>query len=412
MQGLKVLHFNQSDLVCGGACIGAYRLHQGLLDQGIDSRFLVGSATLEDEKIAVVPLKPHLEKLLFQVTFRAGLNFVNLVSSFDISKHPFYKNADILTFHNLHNGYFNYLAIPTLTRNKPAVWYLHDMWSFTGHCAFSFDCERWQHGCGRCPYPETYPYIRRDATRLEWHLKRWIYNRSNLTIITTSQWLTHKVESSLLGKFPIHKIPYGIDTTLYQPLDAQKSRRELGIPLNKKVLMCGAVSFSDPRKGGDLLIKALNKLPASLRSQSILLTMGNCADSVIDHVDMETINLGYINEDHDKAVAYSSADLFLFPSRAETFGIVAQESISCGTPVVAFNAGGVTEVVRPGITGYLAQPEDTSDFCQGIVSLLDSQKTYHDMRQLCREIAVNEYALEHQAERFTHIYSQILQNNT
>jgi glycosyltransferase involved in cell wall biosynthesis len=140
--------------------------------------------------------------------------------------------------------------------------------------------------------------------------------------------------------------------------------------------------------------------------------MGNCADSVIDHVDMETINLGYINEDHDKAVAYSSADLFLFPSRAETFGIVAQESISCGTPVVAFNAGGVTEVVRPGITGYLAQPEDTSDFCQGIVSLLDSQKTYHDMRQLCREIAVNEYALEHQAERFTHIYSQILQNNT
>jgi hypothetical protein len=69
-----------------------------------------------------------------------------------IAQHPFYQEADVLHFHNLHGGYFNYLFLPYLTRNKPAVYTLHDMWGFTGHCSYSFDCNRWQKGCGSCPY--------------------------------------------------------------------------------------------------------------------------------------------------------------------------------------------------------------------------------------------------------------------
>ena len=155
----NILHINQSD-IAGGAAIPGYRLHQGLLAQGLDSRLLVGGVKTSSDRVATVPIsKRRLENQLYRFTWRFGLNYLHLLGSFDIPKHSFYQEADILNFHNLHTGYFNYLAIPSLTENKPAVFTLHDMWSFTGHCAYSYDCDRWKSGCGKCPYPDTYPAV-------------------------------------------------------------------------------------------------------------------------------------------------------------------------------------------------------------------------------------------------------------
>ena len=135
---MKILHVNQSD-ISGGAAIAGFRLHQGLLAQGIDSRMLVGTVKTDSDRIASIPRKPRFENQLNRLTRYSGLNYINLFSSFNIPKHKFYQDADLLNFHNLHTGYFNYLAIPTLTKTKPAVFTLHDMWSFTGHCAYSYD---------------------------------------------------------------------------------------------------------------------------------------------------------------------------------------------------------------------------------------------------------------------------------
>ncbi|HBE19434.1 MAG TPA: glycosyl transferase, partial [Cyanobacteria bacterium UBA11367] len=142
---MNILHINQSD-ISGGAAIAAYRLHQGLLAKGIDSKLLVGEVKTSSERVQATPRKQRLENQLFRFTWRLGFNYLNLLGSFDIPQHELYKNADILNFHNLHTGYFNYLAIPSLTERKPAVFTLHDMWSFTGHCAYSYDCDRWKIG--------------------------------------------------------------------------------------------------------------------------------------------------------------------------------------------------------------------------------------------------------------------------
>ena len=135
---LKILHLNQSD-VSGGAAIAAYRLHQGLLAQQIESHLLVGKATIKSDRVAEVSRSRRVEAQLARLTNELGLNYLNHINTFGVSKHSFYKQADILNFHNLHTGYFNYLAIPSLTKTKPAVFTLHDMWSFTGHCAYSYD---------------------------------------------------------------------------------------------------------------------------------------------------------------------------------------------------------------------------------------------------------------------------------
>ena len=401
---MKVLHLNQSD-ISGGAAIAGYRLHQGLLNRGFDSRLLVGTAKINSDRIATVQRKHRWENQLSRFSNRLGLNYLNLISSFNIPKHKFYQEADILNFHNLHSGYFNYLAIPNLTKSKPAVFTLHDMWSFTGHCAYSYDCDRWKSGCGKCTYLDSYPGVQRDNTHLEWQLKNWLYSRSNLIIVTLSKWLTEQVKQSLLNRFPIYHIPNGIDTQAYQPLDRELCRQVLDIPADSKVLMFGAQDLTDSRKGGDLLLKALQALPQSLKAETVVLTMGN-DNKVSETVGLKTISLGYLSSDRLKSVAYSAADLFVFPTRADNLPLVLQESMACGTPIVSFDVGGVTDLVRHKITGYLAAAEDIEDFSKGIVELLEDGQLRENMSQNCRKIVIEEYSLELQVQRYIKLYQQ------
>lgn len=406
---MKLLHINQSD-TSGGAAIAGYRLHKSLLSNGIDSRLLVQIVNSSSKRVASIPRQSRIENQIYRLTKHLGLNNINLISTFEVTKHTFYQDADIINFHNLHGRYFNYLAVPSLTENKPAVLTLHDMWSFTGHCAYSYDCERWKIGCGKCPYPDTYPAIQRDNTRLEWKLKNWVYNRSNLTLVSPSTWLTEQVKQSMLSRFPIHQIPHGIDTEAYQPLEVEQCRSLLGIPTEKKVLMFGAASLKDSRKGGDLLLKALSGLSESFKAGTVLLTLGHGGEAIAESVGIQTVNLGFVGSDHLKAVAYSAADLFLFPTRADAFGLVAQEAMACGTPTVAFKVGGVPDIVRPNSTGYLAEPENVEDFRNGILQLLEDQDLRDRMSKECRQVVLEEYSLELQAQRYIELYRQALQH--
>ena len=402
---MKILHINQSD-TDGGAGIAGYRLHQGLLQQKIDSKLLVGIVKTDDQRVAGVISKYYMDKLLFLLSSSLGLNYTLMISSFDIPQHKFYQEADVVNFHNLHTGYFNYLILPKLTASKPAIFTLHDMWSFTGHCAYSYDCHRWKIGCGQCPYPETYPAIKLDNSRWEWKLKNWVYSQSNLTIVTPSRWLTEQAQASMLNRFPIHHIPYGIDTTAYQPLDPQLCKTVLGIPQNKKVLLFGAATLKDTRKGGDILFQALQQLPENLKTEIILLTLGNGGEAMASDLGIATLNLGYVSSDRLKSVVFSAADLFIFPTRADNLPVVLQESMACGTPMVSFKIGGVPDLVRHNVTGYLAEPESAKDFCNGIVTLLADEPLRQKMSANCRNIAVTEYPLELQAKRYIEIYQQ------
>ncbi|MGA9377421.1 MAG: glycosyltransferase family 4 protein, partial [Phormidium sp.] len=381
----------------------------GLLNQGINSRLLVEGQKTSSDRIAVIPRKPRIEDQIFRFSWKLGFHYVHIVSTFDIPKHPFYLEADILNFHNLHGNYFNYLAIPSLTEEKPAVYTLHDMWSFTGHCAYSYDCDRWKMGCGNCRYPDTYPSVNMDHTHIEWKLKNWVYSRSNLTIVAPSKWLAEQAKQSMLKRFDIHHIPYGIDTQAYQPLDSQQCKTILGIPEGKKVLLFGAGSIRDPRKGGDLLLQALQNLPNSLKSETILLTLGDESEEISEQVGMETLNLGYVVSDRLKSIAFSAADLFVIPTRADNLPLMLQESIACGTPIVSFKIGGVPDIVRPGITGYLAEPENAFDLSQGIIEIMEDKKLREQMSQQCRAIAMQEYSLLIQAQRYIKLYNKILQ---
>jgi glycosyltransferase involved in cell wall biosynthesis len=407
---MNIVQINVSDYAKGGGgTIAMYRLYSALKGYGMTCKIISGMKTLNHSSDSqAIPRLTRVENLIKKITEPLGFNYLQYISSFGITKNQFYLDADILNFHIIHSGFFSYLALPTLTANKPAVFTLHDMWSFTGHCAYSFDCQRWQTGCGKCPYPNTYPKIKRDNTALEWKLKNWVYSRSNLTIVTPSRWLAEQAQQSMLNRFEIHHIPYGIDTDAYQPLDQQLCKTVLGISKYKYILMFGAEILKDSRKGGNLLLEALALLPDSFKADALLLTIGSGGEEIAKTAGIPHFSLDYVASDRLKSIAYSAADLLLFPTRADNLPLVLQESMACGTPMVSFNVGGVPDLVRPNQTGYLAEAENPQDFSQGIVQLLEDSSLREKMSQNCRAIALEEYPLELQAKRYVELYRQIL----
>ena len=405
---MNALLFSPAYDLAGGAVIAANRLFHGLRKEGVNAKMLVGKTSFEDDNVKELPHNFTGEKILSRFTIPLGLNYIHYYSTFRIPRHPFFKEADVLNFHTIHSGYFNYRALPRLTALKPAVFTLHDAWSFTGHCGVSFDCERWKTGCGKCPYPLNHPPIRRDATAWEWKLKKSVYKRSRLTFVTPSNWLASLAKKSMVGEYDIQTIPYGLDTDIFVPLDPEYCRQVLGIPKGKKVLLFGAMGLKEYGKGGDLLIAALNKMPASMKNSVALLTLGQADEAFKNSIDIPTYNLGYVSGDRMKAIALSAADIFIFPTRSDNHPCIVQESLACGTPVVSFDVTGVPELVRPGITGYLAEAANAESFLDKIMQLLEEDKIRSEMKVSCRNIAVAEYNLTLQAERYKALYASLI----
>lgn len=402
---MRVLHLHQSDntRAAGGVLIMG-RLHQALTARGVESRILVGQRTTAAPEVSQVRRRARIERALRQMTAPLGLNDIHAVSAFGVKDHPELRAADVLHIHGPHSNWFSYLALPGLTAAKPTLLTLHDMWALTGHCAVSYDCERWRTGCGRCPYLDANPPVRRDSTALDWKLKRWTYGRSRLVVAAPSRWLAERARQSMLGRFPVHYLPHGLDTDAYQPLDREACRRMLGIGPGRLVLMFAAVRLGQRSKGGDLLVTAIAALPESLRRQMTLLLLGDGAEEFAKLVDVPALGLGYVGNDRLKAIAYAAADVFVSPTRAEAFGLTLLEALACGTPLVSFDVGGTAETVRPGVTGYLARPEDPADLARGIAGLLADRALRERMRPRCRAVALAEYGLELFVERHMELY--------
>lgn len=392
----------------GGAMVSR-RLHFGLRNVGVDSKILC--AVGGDLQHAMYAIKSsRMEKKIIslkkRLTTNLGLSGNYGFKAEKIMAHEAFKSCDVINIHRYFEV-FSYLSMPALSQAKPVVLTIHDMWPFTGHCYYSLDCERWKAGCGGCPYLNTFPPIHRDNTRTEWKLKKRSYMRSNLVVVALCKWMIRMHKDSILSHFPIHYIPNGVDTQFYKPFSKEKCRWVFNIPRHKKILLFGAVNINNHIKGGDLLIDAMTKLPEKIKKEIILLLFGKGGDTLFRSRGFETINLGYINNERLKNIAFAAADLFLCPSRAEMHQLVILETMASGTPVIAFNAGGNSDMVRHRITGYLAKAENTDDFSNGIVEMIEDDQLRINCAMEGLKVIENEFSAQIQVGRYIQLYSQL-----
>lgn len=402
---MNVLHINQSD-TSGGAAIAGYRLHSTLLKQGIESHLLVGRKLTADARVDLVARKGILDRGLVLAGQLVGLNYALSLNGWHMRKHRFVQEADVVNLHNLHSGYLNYLFLKPLVRTKPIVFTLHDMWGFTGHCAYSFDCERWRRGCGACPDRRAYPGIYLDNTRLEHRLKRRLFGQGHMVIVAPSRWLTGLARQSLLGVHRVEHIPNGLDLEVFRPLDNALCREVLGIPRSPLVLCFAAEHLDAARKGGALVIAALKSLSPALKASLCLLTFGHRMQG-LNEIGCTTIELGYLDSDRLKAMVYSAADAVVLPSLADNLPLVLQEAMACGTPLIGFDTGGVPDLVRHDETGLLVETGNVDGLASAIFAMMDDDARRVEMSRRCADIARTEFDILKQAERYAALYTEL-----
>ncbi len=404
---MRIVLFNAQDQD-GGAAIAGFRLMVGLLRAGHDARMLVGAPTSSHPRVRLFPRSARLENLLAMFVRRTGFTMLEHVGAYRIHRHPWVRRADVLNFHNLHSGYFAYPALAGLTQRVPGVQTLHDIYMLTGHCAMRCDCPRWETGCGSCPDLAAYPAVNRDATRWEWKLKRRTYDRSDLGFIAPSRYFESLLSRSMASGQPRRHIPYGIDLDVYTPRKRHSARDALGVPRDRLVLLAGAQSLTDHRKGGDILLESINTMPEATRRSLFLLLIGAHAHGLARQLHVDHKQLGYVASDDLKAMVFSAADAFLFPTRMDNLPLMIQESLACGTPVISTRVGGVPEMVVDGETGYLAERADPPAVAETLQRALADPGRLRDMRPACRAFAEREYALDLCVERTIQFFQERL----
>jgi len=400
------------------------RLHRALRRQGLDSWILARLRRSPQSNVLTIPealgmRQTLVNRLLNNVRMQLDAWFALpqvYRSTESILKSQIFEDADVIHLHNLHGWYLNYELLPRISARKPVIWTLHDMWAITGHCAYSYECVRWQTGCFDCPLlqgngrrlVEPRPTLF-DRTAPQWRKKRDLYRRSRLHIVTPSQWLADQVRDSILGDaLTIHCIPNGVDLTTFCPTDRAYARQALGIRESAKVILFVAAKVTQGRKGLAYLYEALQAVQG--QGDVILLTVGSAEpNQQLQH--HKQIHLGHVADDSRLNLAYSAADLFVLPTLADNQPLTVLEALASGTPVVAFDVGGISEMITHLQTGYQARYKDPADLAAGILTILDRADLRQVMRQRCRATTLEKYDLDLQATRYTELYEQAVQTH-
>jgi glycosyltransferase involved in cell wall biosynthesis len=381
---MKVTLVNTSDRV-GGAAVACYRLLQALNQNNVDAKLLVQKKSSNDYKVfsaanSLLQSKRDFyrfayERLIFSLKERSKevrFAFSLANTGRDISKNEIIREADIIHLHWINFGYLSLKSLEkVLSLNKPVMWTLHDMWAFTGGCHYCGDCNAYLDQCGNCPFlkhPDN-----KDISNFIWNKKHKLLENKDITFVTCSKWLADIAKkSSLLKNFRIESVPNPIDTALYKPISKVDSRKSLNLQQDKIYLLFGSMNLGDKRKGFAYLKEALekldNKYPA-LKSKMELIVFGKSSQDVFEPLPFRINDLGMLKEESKIVEAYNAADLFVLPSLEDNLPNTIMESLACGTPVVAFDTGGIPEMVEHLNAGYLASYKNPEDLANGIYNI-------------------------------------------
>lgn len=311
------------------------------------------------------------------------------------------EKPDIIHFHNLHAYYLDLpLLISYINKNKyKIVWTFHDCWPITGHCTHfqMVGCQKWISTCENCPQYKSYPGGLFDNAKRKFQNKKKLFSQlEDLHIITPSKWLADIVRQSYLGDKDIRVINNGIDLSIFRPRD---SRFREQMVKGKKHMLLGVASQWEYRKGIDIF----NRLSEELPDEYAIVLVGT--DSELEKsLCNNIIPIRKTKNPIELAEIYSAADLFLNPTREDTFPTVNIESLACGTPVLTFETGGSPEIITQECGDSV--PCDNYDlFKQKIITICEEKK-YSEIDCIRRSQYYNK---ENKFFEYVELYNEILE---
>jgi glycosyltransferase involved in cell wall biosynthesis len=422
---MKVAILSTADAV-GGAAIAAYRLSEALIGTGAGatmvvktkktaSDFVDNSAYASSFGRAVGFGHFAAERLSFLLHERdKSVRFMFSLANFgkNISKLASVRQADVINIHWINQGFLSLDGMAQLAKlGKPIFLTLHDMWAFTGGCHYADTCAGFERECGNCPLVKK-PNAN-DISHKIWLRKKALFDSIDFQVITPSVWLKNIAKtSSLLRDKQIHCIPNTINTDVFYPLSAQERaalRQQHNIPAYKKLIFFFAMNLAHERKGFAQLLEAFahwQRIDPDFHLHHALLVAGKADDDALKNIPCEVHYLGFLNGAQQVMSAYNLADVFVTPSLEDNLPNTIMESLACGTPVVAFQTGGIPEMVAHLQTGYIAAYRDAQALALGLQEVLRDDNQLNIMRQNARQKALSEYAYPTVAPQFIDLFGR------
>lgn len=425
---MKVVHLCMQHY--GGAGTSAERLHAGLVARGVDSSMLVLKKRGDAERIHLLPgpegsgaapvCADNGETLApgwISASNRWNRHLSDYAPSPDLELFsdpgadtrldsvPLLQDADVFNLHWV-AGMVDFRHDVDFLASKPVVWTLHDMNAFTGGCHYSVGCDKYRRACGACHLLGS--GREEDISREYFETKRRAYERLGVICVTPSKWLGECAgASALFGGFERRVIPYGLPTDVFQPFDKAAVRRELGVPEDAKVVLFGAASVHNRRKGFRYLLDALEDLAAKGAQNVVLAVFGEFGGDQ-PRLPFPVIPAGYVTEEAQLAFLFSMADVYVLPSVEDNLPNVVLESLACGTPVVGFDIGGIPDMVEHRSTGWLVERGDVRGLADGIRWAIADKPIGGMVRRLTRASVLERYTMDHQAAAYEELYQSLL----
>lgn len=407
---MKILIVNTFELD-GGAARAAKRLHNSLLEEEVDSTMLVQKKESNDYTVLgpetdldrlKARLRPALNRIkfrkyksksLFSCSWLPSSSLVNKINSL---------SPDIVHLHWINAGMLRPEDIPKI--KAPIVWTLHDMWPFTGGCHYDNLCGRYTKNCGKCKVLQSQK--ENDISRKNFKKKKKAYSQKDINIVGLSNWLNESSKKSALLKEHFHiNLPNPINTEVFKPISIEISRKIWGLPINKKLILFGAMSAtSDARKGFQELKEAINSMELK---EVELVIYGSSRPYGKSQFKFKTHYLGQLYDDVSLATLYSAVNTMVVPSLQENLSNIIMESMSCGTPVVGFNIGGNPDLIKHKENGYLAKPLDILDLKGGIEWALNNSHM-EKLSNLARANVLANYDSRKVVKKYINLYKEIL----
>lgn len=405
---MKILHVSFSDSI-GGAGIAAATIHKALLARGVESRFLCCRKGRETPKTVLFGgvarkyingLQNRLVQKVLKHSLRSQDNASRSLNLFSSGMHHWINqsDADVVNLHWINGEMISIAEIGKIT--KPVVWTLHDMWPFCGaeHQVRGRRVVRFRSGYSKDNRD-------RDDRGIDWD--RWAWNRkarywknSRFGFIAVSDWMQKQIEASFLFKgCPVVRIHNPIDASVFKPHPQKIARKELGIPLGKKIVLF--YNSNQPEKGVQIASDVAHELVRSAGEEVLVALFGSGNSDFSWRGDAAVINFGEIDEADKLAKIYSAADAYVSTSAQESFGLTVAESLACGTPVVCYRTSGLCDIVEHKVDGYMTRAYDTQGFLDGIKWIL----AHRDDREKCLELGGRKlFAMQDIATQYIRFY--------
>lgn len=402
---MRILQINDNDLP--GRRFNGYDLNCYLRDFGYSVSQAVMVKQSQDENVHLITHDLAFRSQIIELERRYALH--NVLNPYGklLQEQPYFQAADIVHYHLVHNHLLSLLDMPELFAAKPSVWTWHDPWAVTGHCIHPKDCQGWKTGCAPCPHPEEQFSLRRDTAGALWEMKLRAYRQMDADIVVSSDFMLSFARNSPLGQcFPrVHKIPFGIQTEDFGTHSREQARETLGIPRE-----CFVIAYrceTNPYKGTGYIYSALKRFRE--RKSITLLSIGNSEPPSSVQRAFSSIHLGWQNDPQVLADFYSACDVFLMPSIAESFGLMAVEAMASCRPVICFEGTALPAVTHAPDCGIAVPKGDDAALYEAILRLMRNPEEARSRGERGKALTEKEYRFADYVRRHEELYLDVLE---